>query len=360
MIKVETDQTLLIKDIPLSSGIAYDGYWIYFTVKGEKKIIKYDTQSQQAQWFETSRCYSYLCFDSKDNCLWAMDAYDSSCVYRLNESFESVDTLCILVPGVKEIQNTGIAYDDDSNQLILMYSNVIVRVDKDSFKEQIVGYYWNRKSMKRVVGISESYLYSFLSPQNEIHIHSKEGKFLGKVCISNQLTVVSVDIVANKDVNHSNVYILASREDGTQCLICCSIHIEQQCEICEHKSDFKSTCINDGRSNSNCGGRRDCRRNCNSSLRRDCRSNCNCSCRRNGDWCSKQLECIALEEARLAHILNVAGEKFARVKRNSKDIREVRAAHRSIRRVVNHVADKEFILTCKLLKLKECCDFCKD
>ena len=353
MIKVETDQTLLIKDIPRCSGIAYDGYRIYFTVKGEQKIIRYDIQLQQTQCYETSRCYSYLCYDSKDKCFWAIDAYDSSCFYRLNESFEPIDTLHISTSEVKGLQNTGISYDNDSNQLFLMYLNVIVSVDKESFQEHIVGYYRNRKSMKRMVGISESYLFSFVSkPQNEIHINSKEGKFLGKVSIPNHLTVISVDIVPSKDVNTVNMFILAFMEDGTQCMIGCSISIEQQCEVCGFNCGCKCGCQTDSQSDCKSDRRSRCRSKCRSNSRSNCRSKC--------DWCSKELECIAIEEARLAHILNVAGKRFAKVKRNSNDIREVRAAYRSIRRVIDRVADKEFILNSKLLKLRECCDFCKD
>lgn len=334
MIKVESDQELRMKEFPSCNGIAYDGKWFYFTVRGEKKIIKYDLRLQEEQCFETSRIYTSLCYDSRDNCFWAIDSNHSSILYRLNELFEPIDTIHLLIPKEKELQTTGISYDCYSNQLFIINSRLIASLEKESYKEHIISNHRFQRRIKGVVGISQQYIFTYQSkPQNEIHIYSNSGTFIGKVILPYDIRCISIEFVPSTDEeNEINIYLLVAARNGEQSILCYTVRMECRCNC-----NSKSNCKSNSKSNSNCN------------------SKCECS-----DWCSKVLECVAIEERKLAHILEVEGERFAEVKRSSNDIHEIKAAYRSVRKVINKVADKEFKLNCKLLKLKECCDFCDD
>jgi hypothetical protein len=312
MVKIEAKQILMLEYLPSFNGIVYDGYWFYLTVIGEYKIIKCDKFFHQIQCFETCRNYSNLCYDSREHCFWATQAGDSTYVFKLNQFFEQIDTICISIPDVKGDIITGISYNYYSDTLLLTYANLVVAVNKCSYEDQVIFYSRNQEIIKGAVDIFGSFTgYCISSLQDKIEVYSYSRKFIEKAIIPCDFKVVSLCLgYTPKDNSHIHIYILAIRENGEQCILNYIATIEQ---ISKHEK-----------------------------------------------CCSNRLNFIALEGVRIAHILNDEGEKFREEMSSSNNRNEIDSATRAILKTIQQAADIEFCLYNELLKIRECCTFCDD
>lgn len=312
MIKIEAKQTLMLEYLPSSNGIVYDGYWFYLSVIGEYKIIKCDKYFHQIHCFETCRSYSKLCYDSKEHCFWATQAGDSSYLYKLNQFFEQIDTIHISLPDVKGDIITGISYNYYTDMLLLTYAKLVVAVNKYSLEEHIIFYSRSQEIIKGAIDIFGSFTgYCISSIQDKIEVYSNSKKFIAEAIIPCHLRVVSLCLgYIQKNNSHIHIYILTVRENGEQCILNYIATFEQisKHEIC----------------------------------------------------CSNRLNSIALEGARIAHLLNEENEKFREVMSSSNDRNEINFATRRILRTIHQAADIEFGLYNELLKIRDCCTFCDD
>lgn len=305
MIKIEAKQTLMLEYLPNSNGVVYDGYWFYLTVIGEYKIIKCDKFFHPIHYFETCRIYSNLCYDSREHCFWATQAGDSTYVFKLNKFFEQIDTIYISIPNLKEDIITGISYNYYSDMLVLTYTKFVVVVNKYSFEENIIFYSRNEEIIKGAVDIFGSFIgYCISSLQDKIEVYSNSRKFIAQFIIPCDLKVVSLCLgYTRKNNSHIHIYILAIRENGEQCILNYIATIEQ---ISKYEK-----------------------------------------------YCSNRLNSIALEGARIAHILNEEGEKFREVLSSSNDRNEINSATRAILKTIHQTADIEFNLYNELLKIRD-------
>ncbi len=236
MIKIEAEQTLMLEDLPSFNGIVYDGYWFYLTVKDEYKIIKCDIFFHQIACFETSRNYSYLCYDSREHCFWATQTGDSSKVYKLNRLIEQIDYINISISNVKEDIITGISYNYYSDMLLITYAQYAVVVNKYSSEENIIFYSSNQGIIRGAVGIFGNFTgYCITSLQDKIDVYSNSRKFIAKAIIPCDLRVISLCLgYARKNKKHIHIYILGINENGEQCILNYIIKDEQisQLEKC--------------------------------------------------------------------------------------------------------------------------------
>lgn len=310
--KIGAYKSFMLENTPSLSGIVYDGSWFYLTVPGEYKIIKYDNYFHPLQWFETCRSYSYLCYDSREHCFWAIQKGDSSYVYKLNQLFELVDTIYISIPEVRGKRITGISYHVFSDMLFLTYANVIVSVDKYSLEERITLYNRSLERIKGIVDIFGGFTGYCLSRfQDKIYIYSYSRKFNAKVIIPNELRVISLCLGSIGYVYRQiHIYVLAIGMNGKQCVL-----------------DYIVT---------------------------------NDSISQQERYCCNKLDGIASEGAKIAHILNEEGEKLRELRSSSDDRKEILTVTSSICKTIHQVADIEYELYNKLLKLKKNFNFCDD
>lgn len=303
MIKVEMVKALMLKAIPGFIGVAYDGFWFYLTVKGEHRIIKTDVYFMQAQYFKTVRCYSHICYDGTEDCLWAIDRYDSSYVFKLNDSFEEIDALSILAPEGKERKITGISYNYCSDNLIIAFEDSIMSVNKHS---SMVDTILDNVSQYKIAGVADilsCYLcYGILKPKNEIYAYSKFGRFITKFYLPNNLKLNAMVLVPKEgNYNQFHLYFLATSEEEEQYILIYLIEddILEQGE--EQSSEF--------------------------------------------------IELIALEGVKIAYMLNVEGVRYKKVIASTSDKREIEVAHNSICSALDQAASKEQLLYSMLEKL---------
>lgn len=310
--KINAYKALLLENVPSSSGIVYDGRWFYLTVPGEYKIIRYDKFFHPLQWFETCRSYSYLCYDSKEHCFWAVQYGDSSYIYKLNPLFELIDTIYISIPEARGKRIMGISYNIFSDMLFLTFSKAIVSVNKYSLEDSIILYNRSLERIKGTVDIFGGFTGYCLSRfQDKIYIYSYSRMFATKINIPCELRVVSFCLGnIGYEYTQIHIYVLAIGMNGKQCIL-----------------DYLVT---------------------NDSISQQEKYYCN------------KLDGIAFEGTKIADILNEEGEKLRELRLSSDDRKETLAVTRSICKTIHQMADIEYELYNKLLKLKKYCNFCND
>lgn len=312
MLKVERKKALELNAIHGFRGIAYDGFWFYLTVADENKIVKYDVSFNQIECFETCRCYTYICYDSIEDCFWATDREDSSCIFKLNNWFESIDKLEISIPGFRGRKVNGISQNCRTNKLFISFSNAIVSMDKHSSNECRILYGSCNKRIQGVTDIFSSNIgYGITRQKQEIRISSLRGRLNNRIhvpscfCIESMVSVSSI-----RNCGRSHLYILLTHRNGGQFVM---EFLVEDCRICE-------------------------------------RERC----------CSEALDSIASEEVRIAHCLNVESDKLMNIIHSSNNEREINVAITLLIKLIDRVAKEERELTDKLEKLMEHCDFCNE
>jgi hypothetical protein len=312
MIKIETKKDFMLNAIHSFRGIAYDGCWFYFTVKDEKKIVKHDMHFNQIECFITCRCYAYLCYDLMEDCFFATDSEDKSCIYKLNGMFEEVDKLDISIPEIGEKKITGISNNHCSDRLYISFSNAIVSINKHCLNDCRILFCCNNKRIQGVTGIFSSYItYSISRPRQEIRISHSCGNLIKRIRVPACFRVESiVSMPCRKDNSKNHLYVLVTKSNGRQCVL-----------------EFIVV---------------------------DCRLNEDNKC------CCDALESIASEEVMIAHFLNVESERLIKIINSSNDIQEINSAKKSLCKIINKATNRELEIVEKLLKVMEHCDFCNE
>ncbi len=312
MLKVETKKALKLNAIRGFRGIAYDGLWFYLTVENENKIMKFDVSFYQIECFETCRCYTYLCYDSIEDCFWATDCEDSSCIYKLNNIFEQIDNLSISIPGVRGRRVNGISHNYESDKLFISFSDAIVIMDKHSFNDCSIFYSSYNKRIRGATDLFSSYIcYGILRPRQEIRICSLNGRLINRIFIPSCFHIVSMVSLPNgRNCSEHHLYILLTHRNGGQFAMKC---IVKDYNIYKHEK-----------------------------------------------CCYETLEWISLKENRLAHCLNVESDKLITTIHSSNNVTEINNAITLLCKLIDKVAREERELTDKLQKVMEHCDFCNE
>lgn len=312
MFKIERKKDFMLNAIHSFRGIAYDGYWFYLTVKDEKKITKCDMNFNQIECFITCRCYTYICYDLKDDCFWATDSEDVSCIYKLNSMFEEIDKISITISGVRERKITGISYNYSSNRIDLSFANAIVSINKHCLNDCRVLFCCNNKRIQGVTGIFSSHVtYSISRPRQEIRISHSCGKLIKRISVPSCFRVESiVSIPCRKDNSKNHLYVLLTKCNGKQCVM---EFIVVDRRVFEHNK-----------------------------------------------CCCEALECIASEEMMISHFLDVESDRLMKVIHCSNDIQEINEAKKELCNVIKKATNRELELVQKLLKVMEHCDFCNE
>lgn len=312
MLKVERKKALELNAIHGYRGIAYDGYWFYLTIENENIIVKCDDSFNQIECYETCKCYTYICYDSIEDCFWATDREDSSCIYKLNNLFVEIDKLDISVPEVRGKNVNGISHNYESDMLFISFSNAIVSLDKYSLNDCRILYGTCNKRIQGVTDIfSSDICFGITRPRQEIRISSLNGRLTKRIFVPSCFRIESMVSVPNgRNYGKSHLYVLLTNRNGEQFVM---EFIVEDCSICE-------------------------------------RERC----------CNEALDSIATEEAMIAHCLKVESEKLINIIHSTNNEREINTAMTLLIKLIDRAANQERELIDRLLKLKEHCDFCNE
>lgn len=311
MIKVEALQSLMLKELPRFNGIVYDGCWFYLTVIVENKIIKCNNFFHPIDYFETLRNYNYICYDSKEGCFWATETGDSSYIYKLNQSFQQIDSIYITIPNTEGYLITGISYNSYSDKIMLSYAKYVVIIDKKTLDGTIVFKCRNYESIKGVVDIFENFTAYFVTNlQDRVEFYNNSSQFIENTMIPSELRVISLASGYSQNNQRIHIYMLAMNENKEQCILNYVVTIDRTPQ--QEK------------------------------------------------YCSIRLNFIASEGYRIALVLSEESRKLKEVLSYSEDKDAILSAMRDVCKIIHQSADIEYKLYNELLKLEECCTLCMD
>lgn len=294
-------------------GIASDGIYFYCTVPQYKEIHRYDQNFEAYEIYPICRPYSSICYDKCENCFWAVSPENASNVYQLDCEFQETKQLHLSFPEHSPDELTGIACDEETNQLIITSPNLLMKIRK-------------RKNARVTMIDKASPCQCYLCvemPFSEYLIAS-----YGNECPQITLSCCSEEIplhcfLGNEytPVDFSVQYISPKSK---WCQLC--ILAVDSCNCCHILKGILSSCRQEEPPV-------------------------------NPQNCSDLIESIALMEASLAHILNAEGEKLQKIIQCSHDFCEIMEVNDSVNQTIKNVTCLEKVLLEKLQVAKQLCGY---
>lgn len=310
------------------AGIAFDGNYYYLTMKGKKRVARFDKRFRKMKTFSTYKLYTAICYDSKEKCFWAVESGVSSGLSKLNQSFRKIGQMD-LSPFCGEF--SGVSYCCSDNYLLVSIGGKIIQVDKSCTQDICEVENCHGISITGITCLSPYYLYQFTNIGQCVRIVTSDGSLVEEFPPPEGYTIEQV-LYDDRKGEYDYFQILASNENG------CPYLLEAKLEKCV----LNELC------------------HCNDTIEKDCCCNNTCekpscpplppSC----NSCNEVLESIALVEAAIAHILNAEGEKIQKVVASSCCIEEILEVNREVVRTIIYVTHLEQALYSKLDALRDC------
>ena len=307
---------------------AFDGCNYYFTVTGERKIIKTDKNFEVLEVYNTYREYDCICFDCKKCCFYVSCKKCCTCVYKLDCCMREVG--CITVRNCCNTCIVGMCCNCGNDTIILAFSNSIYEMKK------------NCGECMRVACPSNYYITGVLSIYpGYIVTAMKDKKYYifiidqcGKVVISSEVEcgVIIQDMIFNPCDERCNINFV-------DCLV-----VRELTDMCITRQPLSDNDL----------GFNICP--CNYDLCHKCC--CDEKPCDHLDPCGDILKSIALIEAALSHILNAEGEKIQKAVELCTDVNELLCVNKSVANTISKVTFLEQVLHAKLETVMEncCCD----
>lgn len=303
---------------------AFGGCCFYFTVQGASEIVKTDASFNVIETFRTDREYDCICYDTKENCIWASVRQQFQMIYKLNINMAEID--CIAIKGYRAAGSiTGISFNCCSNSIVVSYHTCLFEINKCTGMAAVL----HNTSGFNIIGVlSLCPIYIIIAVKNNqsyIYILDKRGQIIDS-CQTN-CTFMLRDILFNPcQAECGRIYLDFIGVSKDKCIQICKWLLS----IC----DLKITICP-----------------CNFICCKKCRPE-TCCCHK--DSCADVLESIALMEASLAHILNAEGEKLQKVLCLTDDIDKILCINREINKTLINATHLEHTLYAKLSALCEC------
>ncbi|MEG0614257.1 MAG: hypothetical protein RR540_00765 [Oscillospiraceae bacterium] len=330
MFKIKSEKPLSSKCLTKYSGIAYDGCWVYMTVHCECKILRFDKCFKSEKCFDTYRCYASICYDVKENCFWASSDSFPSVVYKLNQCFEEIDSICIKIPLFYDKIIKSISYNCCKDELLVAVSSGVLSLNKSCPEKSTVLLKTPSERTLSVLSVCPYYVCSVLSGSEKlVRIYSCSKGLIKEYKIPYEIEI------------ESSVFYPCSKN----CSCCKFLSLVTK----KHSYPYIFECVFDDKICDNICG-------CNYRIcDRICPEPEPCHDKKP---CCDVLESIALIETSIAHILNAEGEKLQKVLATTDDTEKILRVNKSINSTIVKATNLEQVLFCKLEALNECCDFC--
>lgn len=322
--------------IPVECGtainqVAFDGCNYFGTVKCRYEIIKFDLCCNSMHRYYTCREYDCICYDYSEHCFWATSRMCCNTIFKLDCGMNEIDSMNICGLDKYGII-TGISYSCCNNTLIISMSCVVIEIQKDSEKFEIV---YNSKGywIKDVLSICP-YILITISKNDKYYIEAINpcGEKTGEFCIENLF--LPENLIFNPcipDSGNMPIWIFALKR-GIYPYLC-------KLDVSLEDLGINPYCCNYKICEECCCGSKPCP---------DCK-----------DPCKDIMESIALVETALSHIINAEGEKIQKVIATTDNIDKIICVNREVNKTIVNATHLEQALYEKLSALCDC-NICGD
>lgn len=287
----------------------------FFLEQNGSRVIKW-RQCLDIEAIELERKYSFICYDKRENCFWALSELNSCLVYRLDLCFHEVGN--IIVCG--NCQQRAVSLNCDGQNICIAYWGYILLYDKCTQKIDCIKN--EDDCIKNLCCVISN------SCNSKLYFEGRK-QFLGikcscnenmEICITKQYKCISMAPYVCEDICDAfRFYVLL-------------------CDICSNELLMAEYCVHFSEKCKDFYSFNPCKS-----------SNCENSCQ-TADRCGAYeiMHSIALEEAGLAHILNAEGEKIQKAVAMSNNIEQLLCVNDSVKKTITQVTLLEGFLYSKL------------
>ncbi|MEG2082398.1 MAG: hypothetical protein RR011_04130, partial [Oscillospiraceae bacterium] len=219
------------------AGIAYDGRFFYFTLPNCCQVHRMNACLSGAQYIDTCREYTSICYDKALKCFWALAYHQPSKIYKLDPCLQEIDCLTVCSPCAKPVTLTGVTCKEGTNMLLVSCLGGIAQVSKcESSTLSIVKKSGGTMKYTSVERLDGGYCYSALGCGCSTLVLNNpcQCESALQCCIPAEYEVedmTSFHCRYNGEIEQG-LYILATKHCSYSYLIKCLILSNGDCEIC--------------------------------------------------------------------------------------------------------------------------------
>ena len=346
---------------PGYTGMAHDGVSYYFVNGRDCKVYRYGQSLAQERCFDTCRSYASICFDPKENCIWAASFRGQPVIYKLNTAFQEIDSLPLVVPDYDAAPGpvTHLFYDYDSDGLLIALGTCLVRVDC-RLREEPVLLMKAEGTWIRCALYLGPYIVccSMGGEQQMLQVFSSDGTLVETRRLSWKTDMpVSAALVPRPDRSGDRrlMLLISRRRCYSYVCICADVYegFDGSDENLAPNEDLWDCLLSDGPEESFEQACAPC--SCEEP------SSCPPACERPavcvpGACGTDILEAVALSEKAVACILNAEGNKLKKILEGSDDSSEILEANRSVQTAIVRATHLEHALYDLLSSLDSICE----
>lgn len=173
------------------ANAVFDGCYYYFTNPDECKIVKTDRLFQTVHCYDTVRGYDRLCYDPTDCCFWASDYWCRREIFKLDCSLREIDSLALHCPGAGGVI-TGLSYNHYCNSLVVAIGCTSVLLDKETGICNTLHTFCN-KVITSVLSLCPGYLFiTFGENKQSLTVLGPGGSIIKTAVISSDISIRNI------------------------------------------------------------------------------------------------------------------------------------------------------------------------
>lgn len=228
-----------------------DGHFLYLGFRNLPIIYKTDLDGCLVCEHALCKCYEAMCYDSVDNCFWALPPKKQRCDRRTCPSCNGESTYttrifklnaCLQPEGSFLINNGGnsfcsIAFCCERNSLLLQAASRIKEFSKCG--KLLAEHTCSQLAQCCYSAITDDIIISCCRSKNDTSwtIRMDSGCYAEDIaCIPNQYEVDGICVI-QENCGCKYLYILASKKDAVSCLLVYTMYSSRCCELCADCDD---------------------------------------------------------------------------------------------------------------------------
>ena len=119
-------------------AIAFDGCFYYLVMPDDKSIYRFDSNFIPVGEFQSNRCFNGLCYDSWEECFWAIEATTHNKIFKLNGKLQEIDCITFDNTRCDYRRMFGISFDCANNLLYAAFKDEIFEISKTGEAKPVI------------------------------------------------------------------------------------------------------------------------------------------------------------------------------------------------------------------------------
>ncbi|SHH88175.1 hypothetical protein SAMN02745196_01711 [Clostridium collagenovorans DSM 3089] len=199
------------------------GDWSYATKLSDSYIYKLDKEGETKERILTDKPYSKICYDSYEDCIWAITLDEQQSIYKLNLEFKEIYEINLAIN--YPIRN--ISHDYYSNKLYITTDQKIFMLNKDGSIDNSIT---SKRKIEKFLDVFKvgSYIYIALTSNNKTSIVKLDNsrKSIEQVDMKDDLVLEKIMIWKEED-EYKVSYLGRSNDNENKIVFIDELQIEE-------------------------------------------------------------------------------------------------------------------------------------